>query len=136
MQQDDEEFINPFHGMASEDNPVSQFMETGPTREDDDEAPEMFMPGLVIHIVPEGNNMSVPIWRGWPICDVTDGYKAYVANRESFKEIMVSPSMFLDHLPWRYISYPQLQFFKSNSLNLSYCIFFFTSDVDTRCRRF
>ncbi|KAG7653214.1 Fungal lipase-like domain [Arabidopsis suecica] len=101
MQQDDEEFINPFHGMASEDNPVSQFMETGPTREDDDEAPEMFMPGLVIHIVPEGNNMSVPIWRGWPICDVTDGYKAYVANRESFKEIMVSPSMFLDHLPWR-----------------------------------
>ncbi|VYS45129.1 unnamed protein product [Arabidopsis thaliana] len=101
MQQDNEEFINPFHGMASEDNPVSQFMETGPTKEDDDEAPEMFMPGLVIHIVPEGNNMSVPIWRGWPICDVTDGYKAYVANRESFKEIMVSPSMFLDHLPWR-----------------------------------
>ncbi|EOA38959.1 hypothetical protein CARUB_v10011376mg [Capsella rubella] len=101
MQQDVEEFINPFHSMASEDNPVSQFMETVPTREDDDEAPEMFLPGLVIHIVPEGNNMSVPIWRGWPICDMTDGYKAYVANRESFKEIMVSPSMFLDHLPWR-----------------------------------
>ncbi|XP_010475297.1 PREDICTED: sn1-specific diacylglycerol lipase beta isoform X2 [Camelina sativa] len=102
MQQDVEEFINPFHDMASVDNPVSQFMETVPTREDDDdEAPEMFLPGLVLHIVPEGNNMSVPIWRGWPICDVTDGYKAYVANRESFKELMVSPSMFLDHLPWR-----------------------------------
>ncbi|ESQ36341.1 hypothetical protein EUTSA_v10006938mg [Eutrema salsugineum] len=101
--QNDEEFVNPFHGMASADNPVSQFMGTVKTREDDDnEAPEMFLPGLVIHIVPEGNNLSVPIWRGWTVCDVTGGgYKAYVANRESFKEIMVSPSMFLDHLPWR-----------------------------------
>ncbi|KAF8106409.1 hypothetical protein N665_0139s0007 [Sinapis alba] len=102
MMQHDEEFINPFHEMAaSTDN---QFMETVPTRVDDEEeeAPEMFLPGLVIHIVHEGNNMSVPIWRGWPICDATHGgYKAYVANRESFKEIMVSPSMFLDHLPWR-----------------------------------
>ncbi|KAL0723883.1 hypothetical protein Bca4012_038482 [Brassica carinata] len=106
LQKQEEEFINPFHEMAaSTDNPVSQFMETVPTRVDDDEeeeeAPEMFLPGSVIHIVHEGNNMSVPIWRGWPICEVTHGYKAYVANRESFKEIMVSPSMFLDHLPWR-----------------------------------
>ncbi|KAL0812587.1 hypothetical protein Bca101_069030 [Brassica carinata] len=105
MRQHDEEFINPFHETAavSTDSPVSQFMETVQTRGEDvdDEAPEMFLPGLVIHIVHEGNNMSVPIWRGWPICDVPDGYKAYVANRESFKEIMVSPSMFLDHLPWR-----------------------------------
>nr|XP_018486679.1 PREDICTED: sn1-specific diacylglycerol lipase beta-like [Raphanus sativus] len=106
LQKQEEEFINPFHEMeASTDSPVSQFMETGPTRanydDDDEEAPEMFLPGSVIHIVHEGNNMSVPIWRGWPICDVPDGYKAYVANRESFKEIMVSPSMFLDHLPWR-----------------------------------
>ncbi|KAL1200329.1 hypothetical protein V5N11_034074 [Cardamine amara subsp. amara] len=101
MQLDEEEFINPYHDLASEDNPVTQFMETVPTKEGDDEAPEMFLPGLVIHIVSEGNNMSVPIWRGWTICDVKDGYKAYVANRESFKEIMVSQSMFLDHLPWR-----------------------------------
>ncbi|XP_048612604.1 diacylglycerol lipase-beta [Brassica napus] len=105
MRQHDEEFINPFHETAavSTVSPVSQFMETVQTRGEDvdDEAPEMFLPGLVIHIVHEGNNMSVPIWRGWPICDVPDGYKAYVANRESFKEIMVSPSMFLDHLPWR-----------------------------------
>lgn len=101
----EEEFINPFHEMAATtDSPVSQFMETVPTRvdyDDNEEAPEMFLPGSVIHIVHEGRNMSVPIWRGWPICDVPDGYKAYVANRESFKEIMVSPSMFLDHLPWR-----------------------------------
>ncbi|KAL0797404.1 hypothetical protein Bca101_052578 [Brassica carinata] len=104
VRQHDEEFINPFHELvASTDNPVTQFMETVPTRgEDDDEAPEMFLPGLVIHIVPEVNNMSVPIWRGWPICDVAHGgYRAYVAKRESFKELMVSPSMFLDHLPWR-----------------------------------
>ena len=104
MRQHDEEFINPFHETAvSTDSPVSQFIGTVQTRVDDvdNEAPEMFLPGLVIHIVHEGNNMSVPIWRGWPICDVPDGYKAYVANRESFKEIMVSPSMFLDHLPWR-----------------------------------
>lgn len=101
----DEEFINPFHEMAaSTDNPVTQFMETVPTRGgEDDEAPEMFLPGLVIHIVPQVNNMmSAPIWRGWPICDVAHGgYRAYVAKRESFKELMVSPSMFLDHLPWR-----------------------------------
>lgn len=99
MRQDDEEFINPFHGMASPHNPVSQIM--GTREDDDEEAPEMFLPGLVIHIVPEGNNMSLPIWRGWAFCDATGGYKAYVANRDSFKEIMVSPSMFLDHLPWR-----------------------------------
>lgn len=87
---------------ASTDNPVTQFMETVPTRGgEDDEAPEMFLPGLVIHIVPQVNNMmSAPIWRGWPICDVAHGgYRAYVAKRESFKELMVSPSMFLDHLP-------------------------------------
>ncbi|XP_013600074.1 PREDICTED: sn1-specific diacylglycerol lipase beta-like isoform X3 [Brassica oleracea var. oleracea] len=107
VREHDEEFINPFHELvASTDNPVTQFMETVPTRggeeDDEEEAPEMFLPGLVIHIVPEVNNMSVPIWRGWPICDVTSGgYKAYVAKRESFKELMVSPSMFLDHLPWR-----------------------------------
>ncbi|CDY10147.1 BnaC05g03900D [Brassica napus] len=95
MRQHDEEFINPFHETAASQQIVLSLKDV------DDEAPEMFLPGLVIHIVHEGNNMSVPIWRGWPICDVPDGYKAYVANRESFKEINFSPSMFLDHLPWR-----------------------------------
>ncbi|XP_010522217.1 PREDICTED: sn1-specific diacylglycerol lipase beta isoform X2 [Tarenaya hassleriana] len=99
----DDEFTNPFHNTASED-PVSEFMETVPSSEGTsaDDPPEMFLPGLVIHFVPERDKMNMPIWRGWGICDVaSDGYKAYVADRESFKDIVVSQSMFLDHLPWR-----------------------------------
>jgi len=64
------------------------------------EGPEVFLAGFIIHIVPEErSNMSR--WTSW----VGDGrgqdYKAFSSHRECFKDIVVSPFMFLDHLPWR-----------------------------------
>ena len=59
---------------------------------------EMFLPGLVIHIVPE--QQSTSLWR-WTVQHKKDGFRALLANREEFKDIIVTPYMFLDHLPWR-----------------------------------
>ncbi|XP_038884280.1 diacylglycerol lipase-beta isoform X3 [Benincasa hispida] len=62
---------------------------------------EMYLPGLLIHIVPEERRFTLPFLNSLRCPAVTDDYKAYVASRENFKEIIVSPSMLLDHLPWR-----------------------------------
>ncbi|WCJ41481.1 lipase class 3 family protein [Euphorbia peplus] len=83
-------------------NPVSQFLEALPktiTMSARD-PPEMFLPGLVVHMVPERRTLSVPLWRSW-INQEIQGFNAYLAHREDFKDILVSPKMFLDHLPWR-----------------------------------
>lgn len=62
---------------------------------------EVYIPGLVIHIIRIRKNIS-PMWKSWITTDAEYDYKAFLANRESFKDIVVSPYMFLDHLPWRY----------------------------------
>ncbi|XP_068665380.1 uncharacterized protein [Aristolochia californica] len=62
--------------------------------------PEMYMPGLLIHLVPEQKDVWT-LWRSWKILEYEWNYRAYVANKVSFKDIIVSPYMFLDHLPWR-----------------------------------
>lgn len=64
------------------------------------EPPEMFLPGFIIHIVRESRNI-VPLWKSWIIHDHKPVYRAFVARRESFKDIIVTRSMFIDHLPWR-----------------------------------
>ncbi|MQM09734.1 hypothetical protein Taro_042615 [Colocasia esculenta] len=64
------------------------------------ETPEVFLPGLVIHIVPEKKGM-LPLWNSWRIQDGKHGHRAFLANRESFKDLVITPYMFLDHLPWR-----------------------------------
>ncbi|XP_058093980.1 uncharacterized protein LOC131240008 isoform X4 [Magnolia sinica] len=64
------------------------------------EHPEMFLPGLVIHMVPEKRSL-LPLWKSWNLHDREHRYRAYLANRERFKDMIVSPYMFLDHLPWR-----------------------------------
>ncbi|XP_072965574.1 uncharacterized protein [Typha angustifolia] len=64
------------------------------------ESPEMYLPGLIIHIVP-GQRITSPLWKIWISNDRNRDYKAFVANRESFRDIIVSPYMFLDHVPWR-----------------------------------
>jgi hypothetical protein len=90
--------------MNSLDDPVSQFLETVPRAENEsagDDA-EMFLPGLVIHMVPQQRHVSMPFWKGWSVQESVRNYNAYLANREIFKDIVVSPNMFLDHLPWRY----------------------------------
>ena len=65
--------------------------------------PEMFVPGLVIHIVPVKEHVHHPLLKRFSIWEEDCSYKAYIAKRESFKDIIVSPSMFLDHLPCRYL---------------------------------
>ncbi|RDX62313.1 Sn1-specific diacylglycerol lipase alpha, partial [Mucuna pruriens] len=101
---DNAEFTNPFAIDArSVDNPVSQFIDTVPDSENPsaDDPPEMYLPGFVIHIVAEQKRPQTDIKTSWRIQERGKCYRAYIANRESFKDIIVSPSMFLDHLPWR-----------------------------------
>lgn len=62
--------------------------------------PEVYIPGLVIHILPQKGS-SLPLWKNWRVNDCEQSYKAYIVNRENFRDIVVSPYMFLDHLPWR-----------------------------------
>ncbi|KAK6930615.1 Fungal lipase-like domain [Dillenia turbinata] len=103
----EENFFNPFCDNAAalvlNDDPVSKFMEVVPSSEkwSPGDPPDVFLPGLVIHIVPKGRSSNLLTWKSWKNQDCVPRYKAYIANRESFKDIAVSPDMFLDHLPWR-----------------------------------
>ncbi|KAG6787281.1 hypothetical protein POTOM_008920 [Populus tomentosa] len=70
---DNDNFENPFYDRAavmnSLDDPVSQFLETVPRAENrsaGDDA-EMFLPGLVIHMVPQQRHVSMPFWKGWSV---------------------------------------------------------------------
>ncbi|ONI29108.1 hypothetical protein PRUPE_1G181900 [Prunus persica] len=104
IQSDHDEFTNPFsNDVMSNHDPVSQFMVSVPRSESltSRDPPEMYLPGLVIHIVPQPRSFDMPQCRGCAVQEKTQCHKAYIANRESFKDIIVSPSMFLDHLPWR-----------------------------------
>lgn len=104
---DDDNCENPFNDkvavMNSLDDPVSQLLETVPRSENGsagNEA-EMFLPGLVIQMVPQRRHISMPLWKGWRVQESVRNYYAYLANREICKDIVVSPNMFFDHLPWR-----------------------------------
>ncbi|KAJ7527077.1 hypothetical protein O6H91_16G035500 [Diphasiastrum complanatum] len=64
---------------------------------------ELFIPGLVIHIVcddEDGVLSSTRIVSKMQPRSKTR-YRAILRQRESFKDIVISPSMFLDHMPWR-----------------------------------
>ncbi|KAM1158445.1 hypothetical protein ACFXTH_031815 [Malus domestica] len=104
LESDQDQFTNPFASdVISDHDPVSQFMESVPksgslTARD---PPEMYLPGLVIHIVPQPRRFDMSPSKSGRVHKKTHCHKAYIANRESFKDIIVSPSMFLDHLPWR-----------------------------------
>lgn len=81
---------------------VSKFMNAVPSSNETSagDPPEMYLPGVVILMLPKKNSF-LPIWGGWKIHERDHGYRAYLAKKESFKDIIVSPFMFLDHLPWR-----------------------------------
>jgi len=101
---DNAKFTNAFAKDArSIDDPVSQFIETVPDSENpsSNDPPELYLPGSVIHIVLEKQRSQSDLRALWRIQEREKCYKAYMADRESFKDIIVSPSMFLDHLPWR-----------------------------------
>ncbi|KAL5849154.1 hypothetical protein ACOSQ3_007215 [Xanthoceras sorbifolium] len=107
VETDDDDFIDPFHENVADLNPlgdpVSHFMETVSRSESGSvgNPTEVFLPGLIIHIVPQQENVNMPLWKSWRIQKTVQVHKAFIANRESFTDIVVSPSMFLDHLPWR-----------------------------------
>ncbi|XP_042491712.1 uncharacterized protein LOC122071424 isoform X8 [Macadamia integrifolia] len=98
---------NPLFEMDADvilsEGPESQFMDVVPSSSDVPvgDPKEVFLPGLVIHIVPQQRRSLLPLWRGWRVQEDEHCHRAYIANRENFKDIVVSPSMFLDHLPWR-----------------------------------
>jgi len=67
------------------------------------EPAEMLVPGLVIHIIPEAKQTKWPSWKNlnW-LRRESAAHRAILRHKESFKDIIVSPSMFLDHVPWSY----------------------------------
>ncbi|XVF65517.1 hypothetical protein PTKIN_Ptkin09bG0255600 [Pterospermum kingtungense] len=101
---EDSNFVNPFAGGLNQpDDPVSQFMETVSRSENGSptDPAEMFLPGVLIHIVPQQQNLNIPLWKSWRVQEQTQKYKAFLVDREDLKDIVVSPNMFFDHLPWR-----------------------------------
>ncbi|KAF7837101.1 sn1-specific diacylglycerol lipase beta isoform X1 [Senna tora] len=101
----DAELRNPFAAdVSSSNDPASQLIDIVRASEDGrgGRPPEMYLPGLVVHIVPEPKSSPTTThWTPWRFQEKENHFKAYIADRESFKDIVVSPSMFLDHLPWR-----------------------------------
>ncbi|CAH9136566.1 unnamed protein product [Cuscuta epithymum] len=89
--------------MNLHDDPITQFMEAVPCSgsESSLNLPEMFLPGLLIHIIPHMDDLNMSFLTRWRTWDTSCTYKAYIAKRESFRDFIVSPSIFLDHLPWR-----------------------------------
>lgn len=71
---------------------------------------EMFVPGLVIHMVKEAapvNNQSW--WQSLYRFVVTGDEKqarhhAVLKDRKNFRDFVISPDMFMDHSPWRYVT--------------------------------
>ncbi|XP_050374330.1 uncharacterized protein LOC126791877 isoform X2 [Argentina anserina] len=71
---DDDQFTNPFaNDSISNHDPVSEFMKS--VRRSDSVSPtdphELYLPGLVIHIVPQHSNLNLPIWKGWRVQERT-----------------------------------------------------------------
>lgn len=77
------------------DDTLSNFQHFG------EKSTEVYIAGLIIHIIHVQKSTS-SARKSCMVPDYEYDYKAFVANRESFKDIVVSPYMFLDHLPWRY----------------------------------
>ncbi|MCE3049450.1 hypothetical protein HAX54_044833 [Datura stramonium] len=100
-------FSSPFNCSTSDSSPfgdpLTEFMEAVPSSEtkSSSSVPELYLPGLVIHIVPQKDDLHRPLWKRWRTWERSCRFRAYVAKRDAFKDIIVSPYMFLDHLPWR-----------------------------------
>lgn len=76
-----------------------------PVREEQEEPSEneMLLPGKVIHIVREENPQVSQRCSFWKLrrAEKNSTYQAYVADRKEFLDLIISPSMFIDHMPWK-----------------------------------
>jgi hypothetical protein len=66
------------------------------------QSPEVYLPGLVVHVVPVKKGAS-PLQKTIVTRQKNKSYKAFIACRKDFMDLVVTPRMFLDHLPWRYV---------------------------------
>ncbi|KAL2613069.1 hypothetical protein R1flu_024761 [Riccia fluitans] len=68
---------------------------------------EMYVPGLVIHLVRNAGDSSWSAFKrsfnfsSIPELPKRPKHKAYLKDRKEFRDIHVSPAMFLDHMPWK-----------------------------------
>jgi hypothetical protein len=66
------------------------------------QSPEVYLPGLVVHVVPVKKGAS-PLQNTIVTRQKNKSYKALIARRRDFMDLVVTHHMFLDHLPWRYV---------------------------------
>jgi len=64
---------------------------------------EMYLPGLVLHLLKEENpavSWRASFWNSWQ-AERKSKYRAVLADRKKFQDLIISPSMFIDHMPWK-----------------------------------
>lgn len=64
---------------------------------------EMHLPGLVVHLIKEENpalSWRASFWNSWQ-AERKSKYRAVLADRRKFQDLVISPSMFIDHMPWK-----------------------------------
>ena len=64
---------------------------------------EMYLPGQVIHIVRKdkpARSWWSSFWNAWQ-AESEPEYNAVVVHRQQFRDVIISPSMFIDHMPWK-----------------------------------
>ncbi|KAG0595205.1 hypothetical protein M758_UG149000 [Ceratodon purpureus] len=70
---------------------------------------DMYLPGEVLHILPrkEEPRKEEPavswwtlFWNAWK-AERKSQYEAFVVDRNEFRDLVISPSMFIDHMPWK-----------------------------------
>jgi hypothetical protein len=64
---------------------------------------EMYLPGQVLHILRKEKpavSWSSSFWNTWK-AETKSKYSAVVVDRKEFRDLVISPSMFIDHMPWK-----------------------------------
>lgn len=64
---------------------------------------EMYLPGQVLHILREEKpavSWWSSFWNAWQ-AENDSNYSAVVVDRNEFRDLVISPSMFIDHMPWK-----------------------------------
>lgn len=71
---------------------------------------EMFLPGKVVHLIreekPTATTWKSSFWYTWRADGNATKFRALVVDRKRFRNIVISPAMFIDHMPWKYVISP------------------------------